>query len=850
MEQTEPFGRMSSENRMVQVPDADTHHGEELRMDTLMQDVRYAIRMLMRNPGFLLTAVLTLALGIGANTAIFSVVNGLLLRPLPVPDPAQITVLGFQQQKGNVQAQFSQATYHDVRSQSSAVFSDVFAYQTNLDGMSVDGKADRILTNYVSGNFFSGLGIKPQAGRFILPSEGEAAGADPVMVLSYAYWKSRFGGDPGIVGRQVSVDGHPITIIGIAPKGFVGVAPFIAVQGFLPLGMLEITGVPPNFMTDRQDRNLNVMARLHRGTTLQQAQASLAVIGQRLAQEYPQIEKDLNLQVFPELHARPQPDPQNTLLIVGTLFLGLAALVLLLACVNVANLLLVRAAARGREMAIRSALGAARFRLIRQLLVESILLALLGGVAGLGLGYWGGAALTSINVQTDLPINFGFGFDWRVFGYATLAALLTGVIVGIMPALRASRGNLSAILHEGGRGVVGGKNRLRSTLVAAQVAGSFVILIIAGLFARSLGKAQQLSLGYDPDHVVNFVMDPLEIGYNQSQTRDFYKNLLERVRSLPGVVSASTATGAPMGYYNNFDSVDVEGYQPPPNQGSPTALYNLISADYLQTMQIPLLSGRAFTNADDEHGQYVAVISETMAKKYWPNTVPIGRHFQMLSDSKQPMTVVGVVGDIRYQGATGPFRPVFYAPIAQHQMGYSLQILQVRTAGDPSPMIPEIERTIQTLAPQLPVFDAKTMRQALYTLNGLLVFQLGAALAGLLGALGLVLAIVGVYGVLSYASNQKSHEIGVRMALGAQPADILKMIFRDGFVVVAVGIVIGLALALAAGRVVGSFVIVSAKDPLTYIVVTGVLLIVALAACFIPARRATRVDPLVALRYE
>jgi predicted permease len=819
-------------------------------MDTLMQDIRYGIRMLMRNPGFLITAVLTLALGIGANTAIFSVVNGLLLRPLPVPDAAQITVLGFQQQKGNVQAQFSEPTFHDIRSQSSAVFSEVFAYQISLDGLSVDGKADRILTNYVSGNFFTGLGFKPQAGRFILPTEGETAGADPVMVIAYAYWKSRFGGDPGIVGRQVSVDGRSMTIIGIAPKGFMGVSPFIGVQGFLPLGMLEITGTPPGFASDRHVRNLNVMARLRRGTTLAQAQAALAVIGQRLAQQYPQSEKDVELQVYPELHARPQPDPKNTLLIIGTLFLGLAALVLLLACVNVANLLLVRAAARGREMAIRSALGAARFRLIRQLLVESILLALLGGVAGLFLGYWGGSALTSINVQTDLPVNFGFGFDWRVFGYATLAALLTGVMVGIMPAVRASRGNLSAILHEGGRGVVGGKNRLRSTLVAAQVAGSFVILIIAGLFARSLGKAQQMSLGFDPDHVVNFVMDPLEIGYNQAQTHDFYKNLLERARSLPGVVSASTASSAPMGYFGSSDSVEVEGYQPPPGKGAPSAFYNLISADYLQTMQIPLLRGRTITGADDENSQYVAIVSEVMAKQFWPDTDPVGRHFQMMSEAKHPLTVVGVAGDIRYQGATGPFRPVFYLPFAQHQAGNSLQILQVRTAGEPSPMIPEIERSIQTLAPQLPVFDAKTMRQALYTLNGLLVFQLGAALAALLGALGLILAIVGVYGVVSYATSQKSHEIGVRMALGAQQADILKMIFRDGLVIVAIGLGLGVALALAAGRVVSSFVIVSAKDPLTYIVVTSVLLVVALAACFIPARRATRVDPLVALRYE
>jgi predicted permease len=819
-------------------------------METLLQDIRYGVRMLARNPGFMLVAIITLALGIGANTAIFSIINGLLLRPLPVPDSAQITVLAFQKQKGNLQSQFSQPAYHDIRNQSEEVFSEVFAYQVGLDGLSVDGKADRILTNYVSGNFFTGLGIKPEAGRFILPSEGETAGADPEIVLSYSYWKTRFGGDTSIVGRRVSVDGHPITVIGVAPKGFEGVSPFLAVQGFLPLGMLEITNVPSDLATNRQIRNLNILARLRADRTIGQAQASLSVISQRLSQEYPQAEKGLNVQAFPELHSRPQPDPNHTLLVIGALFLGLAALVLLLACVNVANLLLVRAAARSREMAIRSALGAARMRLIRQLLVESVLLALLGGVAGLILGYFGGSALASIDVQTDLPVNFGFGFDWRVFGYATFAALLTGIVVGIVPALRASRGNLSVILHEGGRGLVGGKNRLRSTLVAAQVAASFVILIVAGLFTRSLGKAQTTSLGFEPDHVVNFVMDPTEIGYNERQTRDFYKNLLERVRSMPGVVFASTAGGAPMGYYNNFDSVAVDGYQPPPGQPVPGALYNTISTDYLQTMQIPLLRGRAFVAADDENAPYVAIVSETMAKQYWPNADPIGRHFQMMSDAKHSMVVVGVVKDIRYLSATGPFRPVFYTPFTQHQTGNSLQILQVRAAAAPSPMIPEIERAIQSLAPQLPVFDAKTMRQALYTLNGLLVFQIGAALAALLGVLGLILAIVGVYGVVSYAASQKSHEIGVRMALGAQPKDILKMVFREGFLIVAIGLLIGAALALAAGRVVGSFIIVSAKDPLTYVVVTGVLAIVALAACFIPARRATRVDPLVALRYE
>ena len=777
-------------------------------------------------------------------------VDGILLRPLPVQDPAQITVLAFQQQKGNIQTQFSVADFRDIRSQSSEVFSDVFAYQLGLDGLSVDGKADRIVTSYVSGNFFPALGIKPELGRFMLPSEGETLGADPVMVLSYSYWKTRFGGDPAIVGRKVSVDGHPITIVGVAPRGFVGIFPFLSIQGYLPLGMLEIGGQPDDFMTNRQLRNLPVLGRLRPGTGLQEAQASLSVIGRRLSQQYPEADKDLSLQVYPELRARPQPDPDNTLLVISGLFLSLTALVLLLACVNVANILLVRATVREREMAIRAALGAARFRLVRQLLTESILLALLGGIAGIFLGYWGSSALASLNFQTDLPVHLDFGFDWRVFGYATAAALLTGIIVGLVPAIRASRGNLAAILHEGGRGVVGGKNRLRTGLVVAQVAGSLVLLIIAGLFTRSLGKAQNTNLGFDPDHVLNLTMDPVEIGFNQQQTRDFYKNVLTRVSSLPGVVSASTATATPMGYYNNNDTLTIEGYQPPAGQPLPSAMYNTISIDYFRTMQIPILRGRAFTDADSENSQYVAILSESMAKKFWPDADPIGRQFQMSTDAKHSMVVVGVVKDVRYQGVTGVIPPVFYAPFVQHQSGNSLQFLQVRTTAAPETMIPEIERTIQSLAPQLPVFDVETMRQALYTLNGLLIYRIGAGLAAVLGALGLILAIVGVYGVVSYAASQKTHEIGVRMALGAQPTDILKMVFGEGLLIVAMGLGVGIALALAAAQVVGKFLTVSAMDPATYVAVSAILTTVALAACYIPARRAMRVDPMVALRYE
>jgi predicted permease len=819
-------------------------------METLLQDIRYGARMLMKNPGFLIVAVITLALGIGANTAIFSMVDAFLLRPLPVKDPAQIAVLAFQQNKGNFLTQFSLADYRDIRDQSTGVFSDVFAYQFGLDGLSVDGKADRVMTNYVTGNYFSALGLKPALGRLILPSEGDVPGADPVMVLGYSYWQTRFGGDPGIIGRKVSVDGQPITIVGIAPKDFVGVYPILSVQGYLPMGMATIAGNPSDFMTNRQIRNVPVLARLRPGASMQQAQAALAVISERLAQEYPEAHKNLSVQAFRELEARPNPDPNHTVFVVGGLFLGLAVMVLLLACVNVANILLVRSTVREREMAIRAALGAARIRMIRQLLTESVLLALLGGVAGVLLGYWGSSALGSINVQTDLPVHFDFGFDWRVFGFATAAALLTGIIVGIVPAVRASRGNLSAILHEGGRGVVGGKNRLRSALVVVQVAGSLMLLIIAGLFTRSLAQAQRTDLGFKPDHVLNLIMDPNEIGYNQSQTRDFYKNLLQRVRALPGVVSASTANATPMGYYNNFDSLNIEGYQPPPGQPAPASLYNTISTDYFPTMGVSLLRGRNFTEADDEHGQYVAIVSEAMVKQFWPDKDPIGRQFQMTTDPKHSLVVVGVAKDIRFNGLTGPFSPMFYAPFLQHQNGNSLQTLQLRTAGAPEMMIPEVEHTIESLAPQLPVFDVQTMTQALNTLNGLLFYKIGAVLAALLGMLGLVLAIVGVYGVVSYAATQKTHEIGVRMALGAQPADILKMVFREGLLIVGVGLLVGIGGALAAGKVVGSFLTVSARDPLTYAIVTATLLIVALSACFIPARRAMRVDPMVALRYE
>ena len=708
-------------------------------MKDIWQDVRYAARMLLKNRAFTAVAVLTLALGVGANTAIFSIVDWLLLRPLPVSEPQQLTVLAFQQgQAGFVQNTFSIAEYQDIRSQMASSFSDVLGYQIGMDGFTEKGRPDRVVTSFVSGNYFTALGIPPALGRVFRPSEGETSGADAIVVLTYGYWQRHYGADPSVVGRAISVDGHPATIVGVAAKGFHGIHPVIGAEAFLPMSMAYLEGYPNDFMTSRQIRNMVVLGRLRPQVSLEQARAEADVVGQRLAQEHPIEEKDWSLQVYPELRSRPNPSPNNSVAIVAAFFLGLAGLVLLLACANVANILLVRATVREREMAIRAAMGAGRARLIRQLLTESILLAVAGGVAGILLGRWGSAAIGSIPIQTDLPLTFDFRLDWRVFAYSFAAALFTGVIVGIVPAIRASRGNLSAILHAGGRGVVGGKHRLRSTLVAAQVGVSLMLLIIAGLFIRSLGQVEKSDLGFDPTHVFNVAMDPNELGYNDAQGRQFYKDLLDRVRALPGVESATVASAAPMSYYGNGDRINIEGYQPLPGEPSVPALaYNAISTDYFKTMSIPLLRGRAITAADDDKTPHVAIMNEAMAKRFWPNQDPIGRKFTMASDPKHTLEIVGIAKDARYNGVSGPINPYFYVatrPKLHDQ--FARHSASTHGGSAPAPMIPAVEHTLQTLAPELPYFDVKTMTEALDTLNGLLFFKLAAGLAAVFGIAG------------------------------------------------------------------------------------------------------------------
>jgi predicted permease len=821
-------------------------------MGTLIQDLRFAFRQLGRAPSFAVTAVLTLALGIGANTAIFSLVNSLLLKPLPVDHPQQIAALVEGQTNGQLLPAFSYQELKQIRAQSGRSFSDVVGHTLGLDGIAMQGQQpQRIMTAYVTGNFFSAFGLIPAAGRLFLRSEAEVAGQNPVMVLGYDYWKEKFNSDPGVVGRPVTVNGHPFTVIGVAPKGFHGVQAFLTIEAYLPVSQLPIEG-SPDVLTNWQNRQFTIYGRLRPGVTFKQASADMALVAQGLRRLQPEAEKNLAMAAFPEPTVRVPIGDGSTIFVMAGLFLSLAIMVLMLACVNVANLVLVRASARQREMAIRSALGAKRSRLLRQMITESVALALIGGLAGVLLGMWASTALSHINPHADLPLNIAFDFDWRIFFYSFAAALLAGLVVGMVPALRIAKANVNGVLREGGRGVTGGRHWFRDTLVALQIAGSLVLLVVAGLFVRSLTAMQTMDFGFKPDHVLNAVVDPGEIGMNDAQARNLAGSIVDRLHQIAGVDAVSHATSVPLGYLGNGgDTVTIDGTPTPADPAALGVGYNVVSPEYFNVMGIDVVKGRDLALSDDEHGRDVAVISASMAQKYWPNQDAIGHTFRMAVQKDRKLEVVGIARDAEFQlFGGGKTLPYVYLPYLQHVAGNSLMVIQLRTERDPLALAPTLEKAIHDLAPGLPVFQVQTMRQGLYTLNGLLLFQIGASVAAIMGGLGLTLAVIGLYGVVSYAVSRRMHEIGLRMALGASRGVVFRMIYRQSVLMIGGGLAIGLAVALAVARAVGSFVVVNVWDPTTYVGVGLVLAVAALGSCYFPARRAMAVEPMVALRED
>jgi predicted permease len=512
----------------------------------------------------------------------------------------------------------------------------------------------------------------------------------------------------------------------------------------------------------------------------------------------------------------------------------------------------VRATVREREMAIRTALGARPARLLRQTITETVTLALMGGAIGIVIGIWASSLLGHIDPHADIPLNLSFDFDWRIFLYSFSIALFAGLVVGVVPALRMAKGNVNALLREGGRGVTSGRHWLRDSLVALQIAGSLVLLVVTGLFVRSLGAMQTMDLGFKPDGVLNLIVDPTEIGMTAAQTHDLAATLLLRLHQLPGVDAVSHASTIPLGYLGNAgDTLQVDGA---PTAADPTGFgvgYNVVSPEYFRVMGIGLQRGRAFGASDDEHGQDVAIVSESAAKRYWPNQDAIGHTFHLASDKKRQFNVVGVAGDAEFQiFGGGKSRPFLYLPYAQHVAGNTLMVFQLRTAGDPLPLAPTVEKTIHDLSPQLPVFQVQTMHQALYTLNGLLLFQIAATLAAAMGGLGMTLAVIGLYGVISYTVSRRVHEIGLRMALGASRGAVFKMIYRQSVRIIAIGLALGLIVAVLAAQAVGSFVVVSVRDPSTYAAVILILGLVALGSSYLPARRAMGIEPMAALRED
>jgi predicted permease len=810
-------------------------------------DCCFALRQLRKSYSFAAVAISTLALGIGVNTTIFTIFDGFLLRPLPVHNPGQIVAVAVQEKGFPLGARgFSYPEFIDVRKQLASTI-DIFANAVTSSEMRVNDSTEYCAVSFVSSNFFTALDINPASGRFILPNEAEQPGGEATLVLSYGYWQTRFGGVP-VIGKQVLVAGTSATVVGIAPKDFHGMFSIFPTDAYLPISAMAATD--PRFTTDREDRGLHVFGRLVDSVGMNHAQTEINVVATRLAKEYPLTDAAFSFRVIPERLARPQPYANNYFLLAGGLFLGLAGFVFLIACINVENLLLSRTIARQRELGVRAALGATRGRLVRQMITENMVLATLGAAVGASLSCAANQLAGSIHIQ-NFPLKLDVTFDWRVFGYVSVSAAVAAISVSLFPSLRASRADVNRVLHERplGGGLFGNTLRGRNLLVVAQIAGSMALLIIATLLVQSLRQARNLNLGFDPRGVLNITFDPESFGYDQTRAVTFYRELESRVTSLAGVQSVSLASNVPMAPSPCKKDVYLENRPLLPEQSPPSLLCNLVDGPYFETLRIPLMAGRMFEQSDDQNALSVAIINQTMAQKYWPHQNPIGQRFSVAGPNGPWVQIVGLAANGKYLTIMEDQEPSFYLPLAQSFS--SKRTLLVRSFVKPESLAGAIQRTATDLAPGLPPLNVETMQHSLEGAFGFFTIRLAATLSGIMGGVGLTLAIIGVYGVVSFALAQRTREFGIRLALGAEPSDIMLIVLRRGFALAFFGTVIGFLLTRVLSTIFSHVLFgVSPTDPVIYCAAAMLLVAVVLLACTVPARRASSVDPMVILRYE
>ncbi|HEX8766634.1 MAG TPA: ABC transporter permease [Candidatus Acidoferrum sp.] len=820
-------------------------------MENVWKDIRYAFRMLLKNRGFTLIAVLALGLGIGANTAIFSLFNGMLWRPLPVKNARELMVLATKSKDIDFPINVSYPDYQDYR-QLKNVFSDLVCYTPSPVGFAAQGEPERAWVELVSGNYFSALALQPALGRTFAPDEGWVANKDPLIVLSYQFWQKRFGGNKRVVGQTVQVNHHPFTIIGVAPEEYVGAYYWLKPDFYIPLSTVGLLDPgQKDTLTDRKAAFLRVLGYLQPGVTTTQAMAAAEPIDRQLAHDYPEFHKGLSLLVLRELDARPEPGISAFMSTAMLIFMFLVGLVLLIACANVANLILARANGRRKEFATRVALGASRMRMVRQLLTETVLLSAFGGILGMLLARWAGKGLATIHVPTDLPLRlFDLRLDWRIFTFTFVAALLTGIVAGLVPALQASRTDLADTLKAGGRsgGGSAGHHRFRNALVVSQVAVSLLLLSCAGFFIRSLQNSAHVDMGFRVDHTLMMSVDLGLQGYSEQRGQQFYKQLTERLRGLHGVRDAAVGAYIPMGYDNSLINIFPEGQAIDDKSKTETAADDEVQPSYFHAVGTPVIQGREFTDADAATSPRVAVINEAFAKKIWPGENAIGKHFRTKKDEADT-EVVGVTRTGKYFFLYESPQPFVYFPLAQHYV--SAANLFVYTQNDPQSMVTAVRDQIRQFDATLPVFAVTTMEAHVQYGKPLLPARLGAMLVGAFGVLGLVLASVGVYGVVSYSVSQRTQEIGIRTAMGAQRSSVLRLILKQGMKMALIGSGIGIVLSLVVFRALGTVLYgVRVFDPLTLTSVSSLLIAVAFIASYIPALRATHVDPVVALRDE